>query len=136
MTIAPGEPRWHLPTRLRAIWRSLDFVPVFATTDLVLGTAYLLAPRSRTLGPALATAREVLPIWAWGAMIFAVGFAAVVAIGHHKPPVYAMSAGAGWYVVFAGGTIWSALHDTTAGVGGSVLFTSLAVCHLLAARQR
>lgn len=126
----------NLPHRLQTLWRSVDVVPILAVTDVGLGTAYVLEPRSRALGAALATAREVMPIWAWGAIILTIGVASVLAISHRRPPILSMSFGAGWYVVFAGGTVWSAVHDSTAGLGGCVLFTSAALLHLVAARQR
>lgn len=109
---------------------------ILAATDMALGAVYILEPHARALGPALAGARELWPIWIWGLIVLAFGFTAVIEINNDRHPTLSMSAGAGWHVVFTGGVIWSAFHQPAAGLGGCVIFFSFTVLHLLAARQR
>lgn len=123
-------PRRAAPLRLPLL------AVILAATDMALGFVYLLEPRARTLSPALTAARDLFPLWAWGALILAAGFVAVVGIGVERHPTIAMSVGGGWHMFFTLGLIWSAWHDSTAGLAGCVIFASFTTLHFLAARQR
>lgn len=109
---------------------------ILAATDMALGIVYVLEPRTRLTSPALATAKELWPMWVWGVLILLAGLVAVLAIGWAHHPTVMMSIGAGWHFFFTTSLFWSVVRDEHANAAGVPIFLSFTVLHLLAARQR
>lgn len=120
-------------------------VTVAAVGDLALGLILIAGNPLRTSGPSFATAKSLMPLPVWGALLVAFGVVlAAVVLGHRTMPIpllrYLRVTGAslacGWHAFFASAFENTARMDPRAARTGVAAYGTLAALHLVLAWHR
>lgn len=132
------------PGRRRSDWLGIGplrlLVPpvtvILTAVDMGAGTVLIVGPPLRLSAPSFTVAKQVMPMWAWGALILTIGFVAVVTVALGDHPGLMLSMGAGWFGFFCISLALSAAKDNTAGLLGCVFTAGFLLLHIGAAVRK
>lgn len=106
---------------------------ILGAIDLALGVVLLIEPRARVSSPGFDTAKMVMPMRSWGAIILIGGLAVLIQVARRHPPGAPLIAGASWHAFFTATLAVSAIRTTTVGLTGCVIYTGVVMLHLACA---
>ena len=102
-----------------------------ALASLLLGLAYWLGSPARTDGPQYDAVRDVMPMWAWGALLTAISGPLLWAVGRHTWTTALTAAlGTGWHTAWFLLFVSNALTSSNVAWAGAIVFGFLAYLHI------
>lgn len=110
-----------------------QFVLLLALTDLAVAGVLVAGSAQRSSSPSFGTAREIMPMRAWGLLLGAAALAVLWRVLTRRTASWPMIAAASWHAFFATALIFAAAVDERAALTGCVLYLGRVAMHLLAA---